>query len=491
MSASTVRNGISSVPEMVLSQARRRPDAPAVACEGQLTTYGELVRQAAGIALALTRSGVRPGAVVAIHLDRGIGVLAAQLGIWSTGGICLTLPPDLPRGRLEAMVADAAPEAVVGDFAGGPDAGLPGVPRVIDRAACAPAEPDALGVPGGGAYLIYTSGSTGVPKGVLVGHDSFALLARWHGDTYGVTPADRAASIAAMSFDAFMWETWPYLCHGASIHFAPGELKLAPWELGDWYRAQAIDLAFLPTPLAEAYLRHGTHFGQLRCLLTGGDRLRLRDGHPLRRFVNHYGPTETTVVATSHEVAPTSTGPVPIGRAIGPARTMVADGTAEAESGAPGELLVGGACLALGYWRNQAATESGFVRVGGSAQRWYRTGDLVRRNDEGELEFLGRIDRQIKVRGVRVEPGEIEGVLGRCPGVNDVVVDWDQDEARLTAYVVGDAHSDAPRSAAALKEFARRHLPAEMVPQHYVFVGSIPMTAHGKIDRTSLLRHTR
>ncbi|MYX27467.1 AMP-binding protein [Streptomyces sp. SID8381] len=483
----THRNGTGSVPDMVLAQARRQPDAPATACVGERITYRQLAGRAAGIAAALTRSGVRPGAVVAVHTERGPGVLPAQLGVWLMGGICLTLPCDLPRGRLEAILTDAAPQAVVGGPCGGPEADVPGVARVIDPAACATADPEALAPAGDSAYLIYTSGSTGAPKGVLVGHEFFALLARWHGG-YGVTPADRASSIAALSFDAFMWETWPYLCHGASVHFAPGELKLAPWELGDWYREQGIGLSFLPTPLAEAYLRHGTHFGQLRCLLTGGDRLRLWDGHPLRRFVNHYGPTETTVVATSHEVAPTSTGAVPIGWAIGTARTMVFDGERETAPAAAGELLVGGACLALGYWGNPAATQRSFVRVTGSGDRWYRTGDLVRRNDEGELEFLGRIDRQIKVRGVRVEPGEIEGVLGRYPGASDVVVDWDQDGARLTAYVVGGADGGEAHTRSGLTGFVRRHLPAEMVPQHYVFLDRIPMTAQGKVDRTALLR---
>ncbi|MEK0098077.1 amino acid adenylation domain-containing protein [Streptomyces sp. NPDC056121] len=479
---------ISSVPQLVLDQARRQPQALAVEFEGDSTTYRQLVLRAGGIAKALKRRGVRPGAVVAVQQDRGSNVLAAQLGIWIMGGISLTLPLDMPNGRVGAILADAEPEALIRDESGSPDAGSLDVPHVIDVAECGESEPTPFDVRGGSAYLIYTSGSTGTPKGVLVGHDSFVLLAQWHADTYGVTPADRASSVAAMSFDAFMWETWPYLSRGASVHFAPAELKLAPWELGDWYKARAIDLSFLPTPLAEAYLRHGTHFGQLRCLLTGGDRLRLQDGHPLRRFVNHYGPTETTVVATSYEVAPNSTGPVPIGRAIGSARTIVFDGERETASGAEGELLVSGGCLALGYWRNQSATGRSFVRVTGSPDRWYRTGDLVRENDKGDLEFLGRIDRQIKIRGVRVELGEIEGVLGRHPGVDDVLVDWDQDGARLTAYVVGDeARADA-RSSSLLNEFARQHLPSEMVPQNFTFLDSLPLTAHGKIDRAALLR---
>ncbi|MFB7465161.1 amino acid adenylation domain-containing protein [Streptomyces sp. NPDC056224] len=488
MSALVGPTVISSVPQLVLDQARRQPHALAVEFEGESTTYRELVLRAGGIAGALTRDGVRPGAVVAVQLDRGSSVLAAQLGIWIMGGISLTLPLDMPHGRVETILADAEPEALIRDETDSANTGLLDVPLVIDVTECGQAEPALSEISGGSAYLIYTSGSTGIPKGVLVGHDSFALLAQWHVETYGVTAADRASSVAAMSFDAFIWETWPYLSCGASVHFAPAELKLAPWELGDWYKARSIDLSFLPTPLAEIYLRHGTHFGQLRCLLTGGDRLRLLGGHPLRRFVNHYGPTETTVVATSHDVASNSTGPVPIGRAIGSARTMVFDGERRTARGAEGELLVSGGCLALGYWGNQSATERSFVRVTGSPDRWYRTGDLVRENEEGDLEFLGRIDRQIKIRGVRVEPGEIEGVLGRHPDVDDVLVDWDQDGSRLTAYVVGGEIRADARSSSPLGEFARQHLPAEMVPQNFVFLDSLPLTAHGKVDRATLLR---
>jgi amino acid adenylation domain-containing protein len=484
----TTPMNIASIPHRVLSQASARPDAPAVVLDGFVTTYRDLVQAAAGIAGELRQRGVRPGGVVAVHLGPGSNALAAQLGVWLSGAVSLLLPPGMPDGRVNTIVQDAAPEAAILDSAGSVAGGSWDVPSLIDMADITPARdvPESPRPPDtdGGAYLIYTSGSTGVPKGVLVGHHSFARLIEWHGRTYNVTPADRASSVAAMSFDAFLWEVWPYLCHGASVYFAPPEIKLAPWELGDWYKREEISLSFLPTPLAEAYVRHGTHFDALRCLLTGGDRLRLADGHPFRRFVNHYGPTETSVVATSHDVTPREQGAISIGRPIGSARSVVYDGEREVSQGEPGELLIGGDCLALRYWRNPDATERSFVSLDGRVGRWYRTGDLVRRDDNGNLAFLGRIDRQIKVRGVRVEPGEVERVLGRHPQVDDVVVDWDHEGSQLTAYVVGSGDA----AAAQLNALARRELPPEMVPRSFVLVNRLPLTSHGKVDRCELRR---
>ncbi|WP_190019107.1 amino acid adenylation domain-containing protein [Streptomyces lucensis] len=479
------------VPHRVLAQASAHPDAPAVVEDGSVTSYRQLVEAAAGIAGALQRRGIRPGGMVAVHLDPGSNAVAAQLGVWLSGAVSLMLPPGMPEARMAAIVEDAAPEAVVLDSASSGAKGLRETPSAIDLAGLTgpgmvrsapvvPRPPDGEG----SAYLIYTSGSTGVPKGVLVGHRSFARLITWHGRTYDVTPADRASSVAAMSFDAYLWEVWPYLCHGASVHFAPPEIRLAPWELGDWYKDERISLSFLPTPLAEAYLRHGTHFDALRCLLTGGDRLRLTQGHPVRRFVNHYGLSETTVVATSHEIAAHEQGAISIGRPIDSARVLISDGRREVPPGEPGELLLGGDCPALRYWRDPVATERSFVGLEGRDGRWYRSGDLVRLDDDGNLVFLGRIDRQIKVRGVRVEPGEVEGVLGRHPQVDDVVVDWDDEEARLTAYVVGSEDTEV----AQLEALARRALPGEMVPQRFLLVNRLPLTPHGKVDRRELRR---
>lgn len=483
-----------SVPQLVEYWARHRPEATAAAGDGRPLTYRNLLLRARGVAACLRRREVRPGAVVAACVPRGEQALIAQLGIWLHGGIALLIDPAQPPRRADAVLADAMPGALLigggvqpeGRAAAWPDpVPLDEVDDVDEAGAEEPygrsPHPDT-----GPAYLIYTSGSTGTPKGVLVGHRSLAALADWHRRTYAVRPEDRASSVAALSFDAFQWEVWPYLSSGASVHFAPPEIRLSPWELDEWFVGERIDLAFLPTPLAEAYVRHGTHFEQFRALLTGGDRLRLQDGHPLRRFVNHYGPTEATVVATAGPVSPELRGAAPIGRAIDPAKTLVVDGDREAEAGEPGELLIGGECLAIGYWRNAEATSRSFVELPGRGGRWYRTGDQVRQDADGELHFLGRLDRQLKVRGARVEPGEVEAVLGGHPALRDVVVTLDPSGGGLVAFVVGPENTAPPVTATELRRFAAERLPPEMTPQTFHFVEGVPLTDHGKVDRREL-----
>jgi amino acid adenylation domain-containing protein len=428
--------------------------------------------------------------------DRSPGAVVAELGVWFAGGTCLLLDHTQPAERSSMMIEDAHPVAVV---LAGPDRTdiAPTGPPVLDLGdgSSAGDTPESAVFRGGGdalAYLIYTSGSTGRPKGVLVGHASLGYLVDWHITTYDVSPQDRASSIAAITFDAFVWEVWPYLSVGASVHFIADELKLDPFALGDWYADQKITLSFLPTPLAEAYVRDGTHQLQLRCLLTGGDRLRLTGGHDLRRLVNHYGPTEATVVTTSADVRPDAIGAVEIGRPISSARVAVVD-----ESGSPvaegdsGQLVISGTCLALGYWNDPELTISKFRALPALSpgSRWYHSGDLVCDSGDGRLVYLGRLDRQVKVRGVRVEPGEIEATLANHPDVANVVVAPDPVSGALVAFV--EPSRGRAVDVEVIASSARENLPAVMVPQRFVLVQAIPLTPHGKVDVASLIeRHS-
>lgn len=462
-----------SVPQLVETQAQRQPMALAcTSSDGRSVTYGELYAQARRVCAELVRRGVPSGSVVAVRLPRGPEVLACQLGIWLHSCVALVIDPVQPPTRIATMLADSSPEAILDSDT---------LARLAEDAWHVSRTPEADATP---AYLIYTSGSMGTPKGVLVGHKSFALLARWHSVEYAVMRNDRASSLAATGFDAFLWETWPYLCAGASVHFTPEEARVSPWDLSDWLVSQDISIAFAPTPLAEAYLRHGSRFEQLRTLLVGGDMLRLTGGHPMRELVNHYGPTEATVVATRAPVDPQATGPIGIGWPIPSAHTLILDDELQhVPVGQTGELFLGGECLALGYVQDPARTAASFVTITGHPGRWYRTGDLVCIENSG-LAFRGRKDRQVKVRGVRIEPAEVEVVLASHPAVDDVAVELDSSGSELVAFVV--TSQGIPPAELDLREHAAQALPAAMVPRLYKFLDQLPLTPNGKVDRAQL-----
>ncbi|HEX7242084.1 MAG TPA: condensation domain-containing protein, partial [Longimicrobiaceae bacterium] len=337
-------------------------------------------------------------------------------------------------------------------------------------------------------------GSTGTPKGVLVTHGGLANLVGWHLEAFGVTEGDRATQLAGLGFDASVWEIWPCLAAGATLHLVDDEeTRASPAALRDFLLEHGITVAFAPTPVAEGML--GLEWPEdapLRTLLTGGDALRSwpAPGLPFA-LVNNYGPTENTVVATSGEVAPGGTARAPgIGRAVAGVRAYVLDGALEpAPAGVPGELYLGGAGVARGYLGDPAATAAKFVPDPFSPEpgaRLYRTGDRARRASDGALDFLGRTDAQVKVRGFRVEPGEVEAVLLRHPGVREAAVVARRDApggTRLAAYVVP---ADGGPSADALRAHARGLLPEYMVPSAWVFLPSLPLTPSGKTDRRAL-----
>jgi amino acid adenylation domain-containing protein len=476
--------------------ADRAPDAPALISEDGTVSYAELDARASRLAGHLAGLGVGPESKVAVVMRHSPERVVALLAVLKAGGAYVSLDPGDPDERRAAVLADCGASVVIGPHPPAPS----------------PAPPEHT-LPGRGgdlqlAYVIYTSGSTGRPKGVEVPHRGLLALVRWHRRVYGVTPADRAPQMAGEGFDASVWELWPYLLSGAAVVFPPDSVRANPAALVPWLAGAGITLAFLPTPVAELALDEPWPSHRLRALLVGGDRLRRRPG-PAHRFrlVNHYGPTESSVVATWGVVPPEGAGAPSIGRPVDGTRACVLDQTGRpVPAGVAGELCLGGESLARGYLGCPDLTAERFVPDPAQngecrGERLYRTGDLVRHRADGEIEFLGRIDAQIKIRGVRIEPGEIEAALAGCPGVREAVVAVRErdGEARLVAYVtVSGSLPGAPgtlpglpgtlpgAAGSLLRAWLKVRVPAAMVPSAFVILDALPLTSNGKVDLRAL-----
>ena len=484
------------------AQARRNPNALAVASGGVRITYGQLNERANRVAHRLRELGVRAESRVGICMERSAENVISLLGILKAGGAFVPLDPEYPRGRLAFMIADAKLQVLLTQQK--LTAKLPVLPSgthllcleemEADPAAAELSDPASQTNLKNLAYVIYTSGSTGTPKGVEIEHQGLLNLVRWHQEQYQVRSEDRATQLAGLSFDASVWELWPYLTAGASVHVPDEKTRLNPDELVQWLAGEKITLAFLPTPLAEALLDGAWPKGMaLRALLTGGDRLHRYPRKKLPfQLVNHYGPTENSVVTTAAviEFRQECDDAPPIGRPIANTRLYVLDARMRpVPVGVPGELYIAGAGLARGYLNQPKLTAEKFVAnpfsKGGPFDRMYRTGDLLRYREDGSVEFLGRIDQQVKLRGYRIELGEIEAVLNGQAGVREAVVVARQDgETRLAAYIVPD-QTRSP-TAQQLREYLKQKLPEHMVPSAFVFLDALPLTPNGKVDRKGL-----
>ncbi|MDB5084038.1 MAG: lchAB, partial [Bacilli bacterium] len=333
------------------------------------------------------------------------------------------------------------------------------------------------------AYMIYTSGTTGQPKGVMIEHHSLVNLCFWHNAQFAVCERDRSAKYAGFGFDASVWEIFPYLIVGAEIHIIDESIRLDVDRLNDYFEQHGITITFLPTQLCEQFMELDNR--SLRILLTGGDKLKLA---AKRRYtlVNNYGPTESTVVATSTVIEP-SAGTLSIGRPIANTRVYILGaGNLLQPVGVAGELCIAGRGLARGYMNRPVETAEKFIAdpfVPG--ERMYRTGDLARWLADSSIEYLGRIDQQVKVRGYRIELSEIEAQLTRLPSVKAATVADVQDahgNTLLCAYVVS---ADKLRVESLQSDLARM-LPEYMVPQYWVKVDALPLTPNGKVDRRAL-----
>lgn len=480
--------------------ARSRPDALAVVDPDCSLTYRQLLDQAAALAAGIAAAAPRTDDVVAVWLPRGSGQVTAAVAAMLAGRPYLLVDTEQPSLRAGHLLKDSAAcvlltlERLADDLS---EADTPLL--LVDGRPAAPDDFAGATEQGGGselAYLCYTSGSTGLPKGVQVTHHGLANMVAWYTWHYRVAPDDRMTQLASPAFDAWAMEVWPCLTAGAVLHVAEPTVTRSPDRLRDWLLANAITVCFVPTPLAVELLaspwpRSAAGGSALRAMLVGGDRLaRPPAERPPFRLYNNYGPTECTVVATCGEVVDFgSAGPPPIGRPIPSVDAFVLrpDGS-PCPDGVPGELHLGGPAVARGYVGDPEATARSFLtdpRSEGPTGRRYRTGDLVRRDADGDLHYLGRGDDQLKVNGVRIEPGEVEGVLLRHPAVREaaVVLHRSPDGAdHLVGYVVTGGEFDE-RS---LRGYTAEHLPKLMIPHLFLALDALPLTLNGKLDRAEL-----
>lgn len=486
--------------DLIDDVARAWPDAVALAAGGsRRITYRALMKAADALAAELIERGAGADIPIGICIDRSIEHVIAMLGVLRAGSCFLPLDPDWPPARLCHVLDDAGVPIVIAapqfmDKLGASNrivmSSAPEARRHVAQRAFPQLAGENL------AYIIYTSGSTGEPKGVEVTHRNLLHLVTWHCDAFCISARDQASWIAGLGFDASIWELFPYLATGACIHLPEEFTRGSAEALRAWLIERSITIAFAPTPLAEALI-NAMWPAQiaLRTLLVGGDilHLRPRSGLPFR-VVNNYGPTECTVVATSGDVATTSSfSALPtIGRPITGADIVILDKQGKpARSGEVGEIYVGGAGVVRGYRHRQQQTEERFLTLmlpgrGGVPKRYYRTGDLGCWTAEGEIAFHGRCDDQIKVRGHRVEPDEISAVLSHHPGVlqSAVIAGGEGIDKQLIAYVVPVAQ-ETPR-AGELRDFLAARLPNYMLPATFVRIASLPLTTNGKLDKSAL-----
>lgn len=439
------------VHERFEAMARDAPDAVAIAEDAATwVSYGEVNRWANQLARVLKSRGIRRGSLVAVLLDRSIALIVSILAIHKAGAAYIPLDPCYPNERLSLMFREArVPLVLTSDkYRDKISSFVPQFHVDRERSVCEDEDDSNLTARADGsslAYVIFTSGSTGKPRGVEVTHSGLSNLVAWHQREYKITPEDRATLYASPGFDASVWEIFPYLTAGASLHVPDAETHASPTRLAQWMAETGITISFLPTPVAESFIASELPDSlRLRTLLTGGDKLRRHPQKPLPfRFVNHYGPTENSVVATACEVEAGSEPSSPaIGKPIANVQAYVLDSYAKLiPIGVKGELYLGGAGLARGYLNQSHLTDERFVanpfdRKRGS--RLYRTGDLVRHRRDGNLEFHGRVDSQIKLRGYRIEPGEIEVALNEHPRVRESLIVAREDSAgekTLIAYL--------------------------------------------------------
>ncbi|MCG7202656.1 amino acid adenylation domain-containing protein [Streptomyces arenae] len=486
--------------DLIVARAAATPDAVALVAGGRTLTYAGLLDRAGRLAHYLRDTGVGAESVVAVCLPRGPEMVVTLLAVWLAGGVYLPLDPEYPAERLGFVLVDSGASVLVGteDLVDDLPVGRLRTVVLDDPAVAAaltgrPARPLDVTVHGDqSAYVIYTSGSTGRPKGVQVTHAGAVSLAAAQRSVLGPDAGTRVLQFAPFGFDASVWEVLMALAGGGTLVMAGAVERAEPDRLATLVARGGVEVATVPPSLLDVL--RPQEWSTVGTLFTAGERL---EGHLARRWAagrrlfNAYGPTETTVCATVGACDTAGTRAPSIGGAVPRTRVYVLDAALRpVPPGVAGELFIAGAQVARGYLGRPALTGERFLAdpFTGDGQRMYRSGDRVRRLADGRLEFLGRADDQVKVRGYRIEPGEIEAVLGAHPAVRTAVVTahGDDTDRRLVAYLVPADQREGLPPTAELRAFAAGRLPAFMVPAVLVELTELPLTTNGKVDRAAL-----
>ncbi|MCI3986322.1 surfactin non-ribosomal peptide synthetase SrfAA [Bacillus vallismortis] len=479
-----------TVHQLFEETAQRHKDRSAVTCNGQSWTYGELNAKANRLARILIDCGISADERVGVLTKPSLEMAAAVLGVLKAGAAFVPIDPDYPDQRIDYILQDSGAKLLlkqegisVPDSFSGDVILLDGNRTILSLPLDENDEenPETDVNAENLAYMIYTSGTTGQPKGVMVEHHALVNLCFWHHDAFNMTAEDRSAKYAGFGFDASIWEMFPTWTIGAELHVIDEAIRLDIVRLNDYFETHGVTITFLPTQLAEQFME--LENTSLRVLLTGGDKLKRAVKQPYK-LINNYGPTENTVVATSTEINPEE-GSLSIGKAIANTRVYIlGEGNQVQPEGVAGELCVAGRGLARGYLNKEDETAKRFVAdpfVPG--ERMYRTGDLVKWVNGG-IEYIGRIDQQVKVRGYRIELSEIEVQLAQLSEVQDAAVTAVKDKGGNTAIAAYVTPETADIEA--LKSSLKETLPDYMIPAFWVTLNELPVTANGKVDRKAL-----
>ncbi|GLX23069.1 hypothetical protein Slala02_63510 [Streptomyces lavendulae subsp. lavendulae] len=515
LGAPALKYAETDLPELFARQAALTPHLPAVVSAEATLTYRELDTASNRLARLLIARGAGPERITALALPRSAGLAVAVLAVLKAGGCYLPVDPEYPPERLSFMLADTAPAVVLTtretarllppveapllllDGDGTPDAlaALPGA-QIGEEERAHRLDADHP------VYVIYTSGTTGRPKGVLMTARAVVNLLLWHDAAFPSAADTRIAQFTALSFDVSVQEILSALLFGKTLVVPSDEVRRDPGRLAAWLDEERVNELFAPNlvleALAEAALDQGRTVPSLRVLAQGGEALtpsrtvrRFVGTRPGRRLHNHYGPSETHLVTAHTLAADPDRWPAaaPIGRPVPNIRAYVLDaGLGLVPEGVRGELYLAGDGLARGYLNRPGLTAGRFLPDphGAPGSRMYRTGDVVRWLPDGNLEYHGRSDDQVKVRGFRIEPGEIKAALTACPGILHAEVvarEVRGGDRQLVAYVVPQAPGC---DTAAVRAFVRERLPAHMVPSAVVELAELPLTPNGKLDRRAL-----